>query len=298
MKKYTRIILDFLALTAAGIVNAFGVTFFLYPVNLYDSGISGTSMLLAQITPPELSLSVFLLALNFPLFLYGYKRMGKAFTIRSVYAVAVYSLTAWLITDVLPVDVSIASPLAEQDLLLCALFGGLISGIGSGLTIRFGGAMDGIDILAVLFAKRLGLSVGMFVMSFNVVLYIAAGLVVSSWILPLYSIITYAAAVKTVDFISEGLDKAKAAMIITSKPKEICDALSAEFGNGITLLSARGYYSNAEKTLIYFVVNRFQINKVRNIVRAGDAGAYVTISDVSDVLGSEMAPAPVSEEKS
>jgi len=285
LKKYTRTILDFLALTLAGIVNAFGVTFFLYPVNLYDSGISGTSMLLAQITPPELSLSVFLLALNFPLFLYGYKRMGKAFTIRSVYAVAVYSLTAWLITDVLPVDVSIASPLAEQDLLLCALFGGLISGIGSGLTIRFGGAMDGIDILAVLFAKRLGVSVGMFVMCFNVVLYIAAGLVVQSWILPLYSIITYAAAVKTVDFISEGLDKAKSAMIITSKPKEICDALSAEFGNGITLLSARGYYSNAQKTLIYFVVNRFQINKVRTIVRAGDPMAYVTISDVSDVLG-------------
>ncbi len=287
LKKFLRVFLNFAALTAAGIVNAFGVTFFLYPVNLYDSGISGTSMLLAQVTPESMPLSLFLILLNIPLFLYGYRKMGLSFTVRSVYAVGIYSLAAWLITDVLPVDVSIASPLAEQDLLLCALFGGLISGIGSGLTIRFGGAMDGIEILAVLFAKKLSVSVGMFVMAFNIVLYVVAGAVLSSWILPLYSIITYAAAVKTVDFIAEGLDKAKSAMIITNKPKEICDALSSEFGNGITLLPAKGYYSNADKTLIYFVVNRFQISKVRSIVREQDSGAYVTITDISDVLGSE-----------
>lgn len=282
------LILQIIALTIAGMTNAFGITFFLYPVNLYDSGISGTSMLLAQITPDYLPLSFFLIVLNFPLFIYGYKKLGWSFTLCSVYAVGIYSLSAWLITDVLPVDVSIASPLAEQDLLLCALFGGLISGIGSGLTIRFGGAMDGVEILAVLFAKRLNVSVGMFVMGYNIVLYVIAGFVISSWILPLYSIITYAAAVKTVDFIAEGLDKAKSAMIITDKPKPICDALSNEFGNGITLLSAKGYYSDSEKTLIYFVVNRFQISKVRNIVHAQDSKAYVTITDVSDVLGTDL----------
>ncbi|MDD6482406.1 MAG: YitT family protein [Lachnospiraceae bacterium] len=278
---------NILFLTLAGIINAFGVTFFLYPVNLYDSGISGTSMLLAQITPDYLALSLFLLLLNFPLFLYGYKKMGLTFTIYSIYAVIVYSLAAWLITDVLPVDVSIASPLAEQDLLLCAIFGGLISGIGSGLTIRFGGAIDGVEILAVLFAKKLNLSVGMFVMGYNVVLYIVAGFVKSSWILPLYSIITYAAASKTVDFIAEGLDKAKSAMIITNKSKQVCDALSKEFGNGITLLPAKGYYSGEEKTMIYFVVNRFQISRVRSIVQKQDRNAYVTITEVSDVLGNE-----------
>jgi len=279
---------NFIALTAAGIINAFGITFFLYPVNLYDSGISGTSMLLAQITPPNLSLSLFLILLNLPLFLYGYKKMGLSFTVYSVYSVFIYSLTSWLITDVFPVDVSIASPLAEQDLLLCAIFGGLISGIGSGLTIRFGGAIDGIEILAVLFAKKLGLSVGMFVMGYNVILYIAAGFIKSSWILPLYSIITYAAALKTVDFIASGLDKAKSAMIITNKSDEICDALSAEFGNGITVIGAKGYYSDKDKTLIYFVVNRFQINKVRNIVHEHDPHAYVTITEVSDVLRTEQ----------
>lgn len=129
-------------LLVAGIINAFGVTVFLYPVKLYDSGISGTSMLLAQITPPYLTLSIFLIILNIPLFLYGLKKQGPAFTVYSIFSVAVYSVSAWLITDILPIDVSIASPLAGDDLLLCGLFGGLISGIGSGITIRYGGAID------------------------------------------------------------------------------------------------------------------------------------------------------------
>lgn len=155
---------NFVLLTIAGFINAFGVTVFLAPVNLYDSGISGTSMLLGQITPPQFSLSLFLLILNIPLFIFGYKRQGRLFTLYSLYAVGIYSLGAWLITDVLPIDVSFASPLAGNDLLLCALFGGLISGIGSGLTIRFGGAIDGIEVMAVIFAKKMGITVGSFVM--------------------------------------------------------------------------------------------------------------------------------------
>ena len=284
MKKNRQKLITYFALTAAGIINAFGITFFLYPVNLYDSGISGLSMLLAQITPDFMTLSFFLIVLNLPLFLYGYKRMGLSFSIRSVYAVCIYSLASWLITNVLPVDARIESPLAKQALLLCAIFGGLISGIGSGLTIRFGGAIDGIEVLSILFAKKLNLSVGMFVMCFNVVLYIFAGFAIHNWILPLYSIITYAAAIKTVDFIAEGLDKSKSAMIITNKPDKICEALSNEFENGITILSAKGYYSDEEKKMIYFVVNRFQISKVRDIVREYDKAAYVTIVDVADVL--------------
>ena len=114
-------------LTVAGIINAIGVTMFLAPVNLYDSGISGTSILLASLTPEFFSLSFFLVLLNVPLFLYGAKKQGAAFTISAIYAVLVYSLGAWLITDILPVDVSIVSPLAGSDLLLCSLFGGLIS---------------------------------------------------------------------------------------------------------------------------------------------------------------------------
>lgn len=276
----------FFLLTLAGTINAFGVTMFLAPVHLFDSGISGTSMLLGQITPEVLSLSFFLLVLNLPIFLYGLKKQGLEFTIYSIYAVVVYSLAAFMINDIFPVDVSTASPFAANDLLLCAVFGGVISGIGSGLTIRFGGAIDGIEVLAVIFAKRIGITVGTFVMMYNVLLYIVVGILTQSWILPLYSIITYTLALKTIDFIVEGFDKAKAATIITSTPETISRALSDAFGFGITLLPAKGFYSSADKTMIYFVVNRFQIAKMRALVVKEDPEAFISITEVSDVFGS------------
>lgn len=275
---------NFIFLCIAGCINAIGVTIFLAPVNLYDSGISGTSILLSQITPEAWSLSIFLLILNVPLFLIGLKSQGPAFTIYSVFTIAVYSLMSWLIIDVLPIDVSIASPLAGQDLLLCALFGGIISGVGSGLTIRNGGAIDGIEVMAIMFAKKLNITVGTFVMIYNVLLYIVCGIVINSWILPLYSIVTYAAGLKAVDFVVEGIDRSKAVMIITNKAKEINEALISEFQTGTTAIAARGGFSNMEKTVIYFVVNRFQIYKLKNIVHGIDPKAFVTISDVADVF--------------
>ena len=275
---------NFLILLLAGAVNAFGVTVFLAPVKLYDSGISGTSILLSQITPSYMSLSVFLLILNIPLFLFGLKKQGLTFTIYSVFTVGVYSLVAWLITDVLPIDVSMASPLAGDDLLLCALFGGIVSGIGSGLTIRYGGAIDGIEVMAVIFAKKLNVTVGTFVMIYNVLLYIVCGFVLQSWILPLYSIVTYGAGLKTVDFIVEGFDRSKEIIIVTDNPKEISDALIEAFECGTTKIAATGGYSNADKTIIYFVVNRFQISRMKNLVHEIDPKAFVTISDVADVF--------------
>lgn len=275
---------NILMLTLAGIVNAFGITVFLAPVNLYDSGISGTSMLLAQITPEYLTLSIFLIVLNVPLFLYGLKKQGPLFTIYATYTVAIYSLVAWLITDILPIDVSIASPLAGTDLLLCALFGGVISGVGSGMAIRYGGAMDGIEVMAVVFAKKMGITVGTFVMIYNVILYIICGFVIGSWILPLYSIVTYMAALKTVDFIVEGFDREKCAIIVTVKPDEICGTLSETFESGLTRVEATGGYSNAPKTMVYFVVNRFQVPKMKNIVHEIDPSAYIMLSEVADVF--------------
>ncbi len=277
---------NFIILFIAGGINAFGVTVFLTPVKLYDSGISGTSMLFSQITPEYMTLSVFLLALNIPLFLFGLKTQGVNFTVYSIFAVVVYSLGSWLITDVLLIDVSMVSPLAGEDLLLCALFGGIISGCGSGLTIRYGGAIDGIEVMAVIFAKRLNLTVGSFVMIYNVMLYIVCGFAIDSWILPLYSIVTYMAALKTVDFIVEGFDRSKEVMIITDKGKEISSALMNEFACGTTKIAATGGYSNNDKTIIYFVVNRFQIAKMRNIVRSIDENAFMTISEVADVFRS------------
>ena len=287
MKKLLRQVkpLNLLALLGAGIVNAVGVTMFLAPVNLYDSGISGTSMLLWQVTPDWLILPVFLLVLNLPIFLFGAKKQGAAFTVYSVWAVAVYAGASFLIIRVLPVNVVGSSPVAGTDLLLCAAFGGLISGAGSGLTLRFSGAIDGIEVLASIYARRLGITVGTFVMIYNVILYVVIGCVFGSWTLPLYSIITYCVAIRVVDFIVEGLDKAKSVIIITTKAEEVCQALSGRFGRGITRWEARGFYSGSEKSAVYFVVNRFQIPQVKSILREIDPLAFVTVNEVSDVLG-------------
>lgn len=279
---------NIIILIAAGCINAIGVTMFLAPVNLYDSGISGTSMLLWQITPDEFSLSLFLIVLNIPLFLFGMKKQGLVFTIYSVFSVFVYAVASFIISYVLPVDVSTASPFAGQDLLLCAAFGGLISGVGSGLTIRFGGAIDGIEVLAVIFAKKIGITVGTFVMIYNVILYIVIGAIFNSWTLPLYSIITYCVAIKAVDFIVEGLDKAKSFMIITTMENEICKAISEEFGKGITIMNATGYYSQEAKSVIYVVVNRFQIARLKNIINEIDPFAFITITEISDVVGTKV----------
>jgi len=279
---------NFLLLIVAGCVNAVGVTMFLAPVNLYDSGISGTSMLLWQATPPEYTLSLFLVILNVPLFLFGLKKQGWCFTVYSIWAVLIYSAASFFITNVLPVDVTDASPFAGQDLLLCAIFGGLVSGVGSGLTIRLGGAIDGMEVLGVIFAKGLGITVGSFVMIYNVALYLVIGVIFQSWTLPLYSIITYFVGNKTIDFIVEGFDKAKSVMIVTTREDAICQALSEEFGRGITQMNARGYFSGAEKCVIYFVVNRFQIPKVKHLVTSIDPAAFITVTEISDVMGTSV----------
>lgn len=280
--------LTLLVLVIAGIINAFGVTVFLFPVKLYDSGISGLSMLLDQVTPPELTMSVFLLVLNIPVFLFGLKKQGVLFTVYSLFTVGIYSLFSYLIVYVLPIDVNFVSPLAGNDLLLCAIFGGVISGIGSGLTIRFGGAIDGIDVLSVIFAKKLGLSIGSFVMVFNALLYIVCGIVLRSWILPLYSIITYFVASRTIDFIVDGFDRSKCAMVVTTKAEQITEAFSDRFGVSGTVVDAIGGYSKTRQKIVYIIINHFQVSKLRDVVHSIDPGAFVSLQDVSDIIRQPM----------
>lgn len=270
----------------AGAVSAFGITCFLSPMHLYDSGIAGTSLLLSQITPPFLNLSLFLVVLNVPLMLYGLKKQGIAFTVYSVFAVVVYSVTALIIEY--GTDLESGSPIAGTDILLCAIFGGLICGAGSGIAVRHGGAIDGIEVMAVIFAKTLNLTVGTFMMIYNICLYIVCGLIFQSWILPLYSIVTYYVALNTIDFIAEGLDRSKAVMIVTEKGDKVAKVLMNEFGSGTTIIPAKGGFTSKERTVVYFVVNRFQIARMRQLVHKADPHAYLTISEVADIYKSEQ----------
>ena len=279
---------NFIVIFLAGVINAIGVTLFLYPVKLYDSGISGVSMLLDQITPSYLSLSLFLIVLNIPIFIFGYKKQGLTFTIYSIFAVCVYSAVSFLITNVF--DVSVASPLAESDLLLCAIFGGVLSGAGSGFVIRYGGAIDGLDVLSVIFSKRLNISIGTFVLIFNYILYTICGIVLSSWILPLYSMVTYFVASRTVNYITDGFDHPKCAMIVTEKADEVLKSINDNFTTSGTLLDAVGGYHRKKKNVIYFVVSRFQINKLKTLVTAIDSHALFVLMDVSEAVEQRQHP--------
>lgn len=303
---------NFIMMFIAGIVNAAGVTLLLLPANFYDSGISGVSMLIIQMLPESarnyIQLWLPLIILNAPIFLFAMKRQGIEFTLYSLFAIMVYSLCSLIFQQVIPRFVpeffDNGSPIGGGEKIICAIFGGLLSGIGSGMAIRFGGTMDGMESLAVMFAKKLNLTVGNFVLIFNVFLYIVVGVLAFANVIPsgtsdftpaLYSIVAYFAASKAVDFISDGLDQAKGAFIITSKYKEVCNALSEEFGRGITVIDAHGYYSQAEKQVIYCVINRFQVAKLREVVSQNDPVAFVTLMDITDVIGTSIKYSRVNE---
>lgn len=269
--------LNILGLFFAGVINGFGVTMFLVPSGLYDSGISGLSMFLERITPAFLILPIFLIVLNVPIFIFGYKQHGLLFTFYSIFSVLIYALSAFLFVRFLP------SPFADLDLILCAIFGGALSGIGSGLTIRFGGALDGMDVLSVTFAKKLNISVGSFTMIFNVIIYTVSGIVFTSWALPLYSVIAFFVGGRVIDFMVDGIDKSKCAMIITTKVKEVNQIIKENFESSGTFIDAVGAYKNEEKNIIYFVINRFQVSKLKRLVRECDENAFISLLEVSDL---------------
>ncbi len=284
-KKAARLALKVLVLTIAGIINAFGVVLVLAPVNLFDSGISGTAYLLDMVTPDFMVMSLFLIVLNVPFYLLALKKQGKSFVFTSIYAIVVYSVFTLLFRNVLPIDFSGGSPFTGDDLLLSAIFGGIISGVGSGLVMRMGGAIDGVEVLSVLFAKKLGMSVGTFIMVYNVLLYSVSAVIFENWTISLYSIIAYAMGVKTIDFIVEGLDKGKAVTVITNKHSSVYSVLTKELGRGVTVLEAVGGYSNKDKIYIYCVVNKFEITKVKQIVAETDPDAFVTMTEVTETIG-------------
>ena len=271
-------------LTLAGIISALGITAFLQPAGLYDNGIAGTSMFLADLTPSFLSLPFFLLVLNIPLILYGLKEEGIYFTIYSIFTVTMFSIATHLISTFVITDISGGSPVVGDDRFLCCIFGGFIVGCGSGLAIRLGGAIDGIEVASVVLSEKFGLSLNSCLLAYNVVLYMVCGFVLKDWTQPLYSIVAYVTALKIIDYIVDGFDKNKSVMIITNKADEISHELSVEFEQGLTLIRAKGYYSGADKTIVYIILNRFQVITTKDIVQRIDPHAYISVSEVSDIF--------------
>ncbi len=271
-KKIKRTIMLFIG----SILAAAGLEFFLVPNQIIDGGVVGISIIASYLTHKPLSW--FICLFNLPFLYLGYKQIGKSFTLSTLFSVL--SLAFW---------VSVFDPIPEltHDLFLAAVFGGIIVGVGVGLIIRYGGSLDGTEIVAIILDRRTGFSVGEIIMFFNLFILASAGLVFS-WDKAMYSLVAYFVAFKVIDITIEGLDESKGVMIVTDNPDEIADALMARLGRGVTILHGEGGYTGTPKKVLYSVVTRLEIAKLKAIVDEKDENAFVTIHDVHDVLGGKI----------
>ena len=262
-----------LLITIGAVLMAVGLEIFLVPNNVIDGGITGISIMLSYIT--GLKLGIFLFVLNLPFFFIGYKQIGKTFALSTLYGILVLSLTTTLLHHV---------PAFTQDILLASAFGGMILGIGVGMVIRYGGSLDGTEILAILASKKLPFSVGEIVMFFNLFILGSAGFVFS-WDRAMYSILAYFVAYKTMDIVIAGLDESKFVWIISDEFADIGDAIMHRLGRGVTYLAGEGAYSGDDKKVIFCVINRLEEAKLKDIVKSFDSSAFLAVGDIAEVRG-------------
>lgn len=268
-----REIIRYVFLFIGSILAAIGLEIFLIPNNIIDGGIVGISIIASYLS--KLPLSVFIVGLNIPFLFLGYKQIGKTFVFSSMFSIV--SLSVW-------VQVFHAIPGLTSDVLLASVFGGIVLGIGVGIIIRYGGSLDGTEMVAIIVNKQTVFSVGEMVMFFNIFILSSAGLVFG-WDRAMYSLIAYFIAYKVIDITIEGLDEAKAAFIISERAEEIAEAITARLGRGVTFLEGKGGFSKNDKKILYSVVTRLEVSKLKSIIYDKDENAFVTINDVSDVMG-------------
>jgi uncharacterized membrane-anchored protein YitT (DUF2179 family) len=261
-------------LIALGVLSAgMGLKGFLLSSNFIDGGVTGVSLLLAKTT--GLSLSVLLPLVNLPFVAVGYSQMGAAFAVRSAVGIAGLALSL----------AAIPYPDVTSDLVLTAVFGGFFIGAGIGLAIRGGAVLDGTEIAALLISKRAGLfRVGDVILAFNVVLFLVA-MSVLGIDAALYSILTYVAAAKTLDYVLYGIDEYTAITVISEMNGTIRDRITQDLGRGVTIYRGYGGMSGVEQEILYCVVTRLEIGKVRAIVRDVDAGAFIVFHPLAGAEG-------------
>lgn len=250
-----------------------GLEIFLVPNNIIDGGITGISIISAHVT--KWSLGVFLFLFNLPFLLIGYKQIGKTFAISTLFGVTIMSIGTTLLHPV---------PVLTTDPLLASVFGGIILGIGVGSVIRYGGSLDGTEIVAILFNKKTPFSVGEVVMFFNVFILGSAGFVFG-WDRAMYSLIAYYIAFKMIDITIEGFDESKSVWIISDFHKDIGDALLARLGRGVTYLTGEGGYTGDDKKVIFCIITRLEQAKLKSIVEEVDPSAFLAIGNIHDIKG-------------
>ena len=267
------LLLRIVFITVGAALVSVALEIFLVPNNIIDGGVVGISIIIAHLT--GLPLGLFLFLLNIPFLIVGYKQIGKTFALSTLYGVTVMSIGTQLLH---PVQALTSSNF------LAPVIGGVILGIGVGLVIRFGGSLDGTEIIAILFNKKLPFSVGEVVMFFNLFILGSAGFVFS-WDSAMYSLIAYYIAYKVIDMTLEGFDESKAVWIISEDAKEIGDAIMSRLGRGVTYLHGEGGFTGGTKRVIFCVITRLEEAKMKSIVQEHDPAAFLAVGNIHDVKG-------------
>jgi uncharacterized membrane-anchored protein YitT (DUF2179 family) len=257
---------------------ALSLNYFIVPNRIVDGGVTGIAIIIHYVT--NLPTGWMVLILNVPIFLMGLKKMGGRFLLLSVVGVVTVSIAMEITTGVKSVT---------ENYLLAAIFGGLLSGIGMGLIFRSQGSMGGTDIIALIINRRLNFSVGQLLLAIDAIIFLAAAVLFSPES-AMYAIIYMFVATRVVDFVQEGLSHSKAAIIISSTPDEIARDIMSILERGVTFLHGSGAYSGEDKKVIYCVVSRTELARVKEIVRNNDPDAFIALSEAPEVLGEGFAP--------
>jgi uncharacterized membrane-anchored protein YitT (DUF2179 family) len=268
-------IFPYLSITVGAIIAAFALEEFLIPSTILDGGITGISMILNQLT--NKGISWFIIVLNLPFLILGFRQLGIQFLIRGTYGMVLFSVMLAVFKDV---------PEITNTELLAVVFGGVILGFGVGTVLRYGGCLDGTEIVALLLSKKISFSVGQIIFFINILIYAAAG-ILFGWDRALYSLLTYFITFKVIDIVEEGMEQAKAVMIITNEGRDIADSLYERLGRTCTLLEGTGLISG-KKVVLYCVVTRIELAEVKRIIKEDDESAFVTVTDVSEIIGNHI----------
>lgn len=271
--KNARLIKDYILMTIGCFIYAFAVNYFYVSNHLAEGGVTGIALIIFYLFKTSVGVTYF--AVNIPLLILGWKLLGKDFIIKTLYGTGMMSFALGLTAGMNG---------ATEDTILASLYGGFIGGIGLGLIFMCGGSTGGTDIIARIMTKYKGIPVGRAMLIIDMAVLSAVAFLFGKEIF-MYTLIAAMVLTKTIDFVQEGMDKAKAVTIISKKAEDLRNILMDETGRGITIINGSGGYTRNSFDIIYCVVSKFQIVKVKRIVRDIDPEAFITITDVSEVLG-------------
>ncbi len=274
-KEHMKEIFSYVTLVAGAMIAAFSIEEFLVPCTILDGGIVGISIMINNLS--KIPLGILTLVLNIPFLIVGMRKLGAKFIVKS--AVAMVTFSGFL---------EIFAPLTNmtQEYLLAVCFGGVFLGLGVGLVIRSGGCLDGTETVAIFLNRRFNLPVGQTVLLINIIIYTIAGFLFG-FDRAMYSLLTYFITSKVIDFVETGVEQAKAAMIMTNEGRRIADEIYKKMGRTVTILEGEGLISG-KKVILYCVLNRLEIYQLKQLIEEIDAQAFITISDVSEIIGNHI----------